>query len=207
MLSASNQRRLALIAYDQELWEQGRVIAGMDEVGRGPLAGCVLAACVIMPPAPLVAWVDDSKKLTERRREAVCEEIMRTALYVGIGRAEPEDIDRVNILCATRLAMERAARGCPAELFLVDAMEGLKLPGPLRAVIKGDATSYSIAAASIVAKVTRDRELRELDAQYPLYGFAANKGYGTAQHVAALRQHGPCPAHRHTFISRLLAGP
>ncbi len=203
----SELRRRQLIAHDQTYWEQGTCFAGLDEAGRGPLAGCVMAACVIMPSRPLVPWVDDSKRLSEKRREALYECILETALFVGLGRASSEEIDQVNILQATRLAMQRAAQGCPADFFLVDAVKGLVLPGKMRSIIRGDATSYSIAAASIVAKVARDREMRALDHTFPQYDFAANKGYGTPGHMAALREHGPCPAHRRTFITRVISGP
>lgn len=176
------------------------VVAGIDEVGRGPLAGNVVTACVVMPKEPVLAWIDDSKKLSEMRREKVYQEIMDIALYVGIGQASPEEIDRINILEATKKAMREAAAQVPANVFLVDAVTGLGLNGEEVSIIKGDATSYAIAAASIVAKVTRDRQLIELDKQYPAYGFARNKGYGTAEHINALKKIGPCPAHRRSFI-------
>lgn len=176
------------------------VVAGMDEVGRGPLAGSVVTACVVMPPEPLLIWIDDSKKLSESRREKVYEEIMQHALYVGVGEASPEEIDRINILEATKQAMRQAASQVPADIFLVDAVTGLNLAGREVPIIKGDATSYAIAAASIVAKVTRDRQMIQLDETYPEYGFARNKGYGTAEHIEALRKYGPCPVHRRSFI-------
>ena len=176
------------------------VVAGMDEVGRGPLAGNVVTACVVMPAEPVIPWIDDSKKLSESRREKVYQEIMDAALYVGIGQATPEEIDEINILQATRKAMRDAAAQVPADIFLIDAVTGLGLNGQEVPIIKGDATSYAIAAASIVAKVTRDRQMIEMDAQYPEYGFARNKGYGTAEHIAALKEIGPCPVHRRSFI-------
>lgn len=192
-------RARELFAYEAP-WRAKAICAGMDEVGRGPLAGCVMAACVIMPVEPLISWVDDSKRLSEMRRERVYEEIMRTAVYVGIGQAEPDEIDAVNILWATRLAMKRAAENAPADIFLIDAVGGTGLSGVEVPVVHGDTLSYSIAAASIVAKVTRDRLMRELDERYPMYGFARNKGYGTAQHIAAIREQGPCPIHRRSFL-------
>ena len=155
------------------------IVAGIDEVGRGPLAGNVVTACVVMPKEPVLPWIDDSKKLSEARREKVFQEIMDIALYVGIGQATPEEIDEINILEATKKAMREAAAQVPADVFLIDAVTGLGLNGQEVPIIKGDATSYAIAAASIVAKVTRDRQLIELDKQYPEYGFARNKGYGT----------------------------
>lgn len=185
---------------DEAFWSQGIVLAGMDEAGRGPLVGNVVAACVVMPSTPLLPWVDDSKKLSEKRREQVYQEILDTALYVGVGQATPAEIDEMNILEATRKAMREAAAQVPAEVFLIDAVTKLGLRGQEVPIIKGDATSYSIAAASIVAKVTRDRQLLELDARYPAYGFARNKGYGTKEHIAALRSLGPCPEHRRSFI-------
>ncbi len=176
------------------------VVAGIDEVGRGPLAGNVVTACVVMPAEPVLPWIDDSKKLSEARREKVYQEIMDIALYVGVGQATPEEIDEINILEATKKAMREAAAQVPADIFLIDAVTGLGLNGQEVPIIKGDATSYAIAAASIVAKVTRDRQLIELDKLYPEYGFARNKGYGTAEHIAALKSIGPCPAHRRSFI-------
>lgn len=179
-------------------------MAGMDEVGRGPLAGDVVTACVVMPEEPLIPWIDDSKKLSEGRREKVFEEIMRTALYVGIGRRSPDVIDRINILEATREAMAEAAAQVPADIFLIDAVTRLGLRGKEVSIIKGDATAYSIAAASIVAKVTRDREMKEMDRLYPGYGFAKNKGYGTKEHIEALKRMGPCPIHRRSFIGNFI---
>ena len=187
-----------LMAHDLQF--AGVVLAGIDEVGRGPLAGNVVCACVVMPPEPVLMWVDDSKKLSESRREKVYEEILQHAYFVGVGEATPEEIDQLNILEATKLAMRRAAAQVPAEVFLVDAVTNLGLNGREVPIIKGDATSYCIAAASIVAKVTSDRQLIALDEVYPGYGFARNKGYGTAEHIAALRELGPCPAHRRSFI-------
>ena len=179
-------------------------MAGMDEVGRGPLAGNVVTACVVMPAEPTLLWIDDSKKLSESRREKVYEEILTHALYVGIGMVSPEEIDEINILEATRKAMRIAAENVPADVFLIDAVTKLGLKGVEVPLIKGDATSYSIAAASIVAKVTRDRQMIELDKLYPEYGFARNKGYGTKEHIDALRRIGPCPMHRRSFIGHFV---
>ena len=189
-----------LIAYDRQYRIPGVVVAGMDEVGRGPLAGNVVTACVVMPEEPLVLWVDDSKKLSESRREKVYEEIMVIAQFAEIGEIGPEEIDRINILQATKSAMRIAAGKVPADCFLIDAVTNLGLKGREIPIIKGDATSYSIAAASIVAKVTRDRQMAEADRLYPEYGFARNKGYGTKEHIEALKKYGPCPIHRKTFI-------
>ena len=194
----------ALYAVDAAKRAEHGVLCGVDEAGRGPLAGNVVAACVIMPSAPTVDWVDDSKKLSALRRDKVYEEILRTALYVGVGRASAQEIDEINILQATMNAMRRAAADAQANIYLIDAVKNLGLDAPEIPIVHGDAVSYSIAAASIVAKVTRDRELLALDQQYPQYGFARHKGYGTAEHIAAIREHGPCPAHRMTFIRKFL---
>ncbi len=191
-----NARRLA----DYDAQYQGVVVAGMDEAGRGPLVGDVVAACVVLPVEPLIPWVDDSKKLSESRREQVYQEILKHALYVGVGHASAREIDELNILEATRKAMRQAAAQVPAEVFLIDAVTNLGLHGREVPIIKGDATSYAIAASSIVAKVTRDHQMQALDAQYPGYGFARNKGYGTKEHIETLRRLGPCPEHRLTFI-------
>ena len=195
---------MAMIADDQPYWAACARVAGMDVAGRGPLAGDVVAACVIMPSAPTVDWVDDSKKLSALRRDKVYEEILRTALYVGVGRASAQEIDEINILQATMNAMRRAAADAQANIYLIDAVKNLGLDAPEIPIVHGDAVSYSIAAASIVAKVTRDRELLALDQQYPQYGFARHKGYGTAEHIAAIREYGPSPAHRMTFIRKFL---
>lgn len=198
------ERARNLLQYDMGYQTAGIVLAGMDEVGRGPLAGNVVTACVVMPPEPLIPWIDDSKKLSESRREKVFEEILSTALYVGIGEVSPEEIDRINILQATRKAMRMAADQVPADVFLIDAVTDLGLKGKEVPIIKGDATSYCIAAASIVAKVTRDRQMAEADLLYPEYGFARNKGYGTQEHIETLKKFGPCPIHRRTFIRNFI---
>lgn len=198
------QRAAELMAFDLSYQSGGIVIAGMDEVGRGPLAGNVVTACVVMPEDPLILWIDDSKKLSESRREKVFEEIMSNALYIGIGEVSPNEIDEINILQATRKAMRDAASSVPADVFLIDAVTKLGLKGKEVPIIKGDATSYSIAAASIVAKVTRDRQMIELDKMYPEYGFARNKGYGTKEHIDALKRIGPCPVHRKSFIGHFV---
>lgn len=204
-MTAKREERLRILTQtDAPLWERGVAFAGMDEAGRGPLAGNVVAACVVMPPIPLLPWVDDSKRLSPARREKVFDEIMQTALFVGVGQATAAEIDEINILNATKNAMRRAAQGAPAALFLIDALEGLGLPGEERGVVHGDALCYAIAAASIVAKVTRDRQMLALDAEYPGYGFARHKGYGTPEHIAALRALGPCPAHRRSFIGHFI---
>ena len=198
------QKLTRMTEMERELWAQGHVIAGMDEVGRGPLAGPVVTACVCMSADHLIVGVNDSKKVAEKKREALYERIMAEADYVKIGWKSPEIIDSINILAATRQAMEECAADFTGSIILIDAVDRLRLPCPSRAIIHGDATSYMIAAASIVAKVTRDRYMIQLDAQYPMYGFARNKGYGTPEHIAALKQYGPCPAHRRSFIGNFV---
>lgn len=193
-----------MVAYDQALPGFGTSLAGMDEVGRGPLFGSVVTACVIMPSDPLFEWIDDSKKLSAKRREELYDCIMNNAVYVGIGEASAKEIDEMNILNATRLAMERAAEKAPASLCVVDAVRQLYLPFPIMPIIKGDSTSYNVAAASIVAKVTRDRQMAEYGKRYPQYGLERNMGYGTAEHIAALRQYGATPEHRMTFIGKFI---
>jgi len=199
-----NQHARELMLFDAPYRAEGIVVAGIDEVGRGPLAGNVVTACVVMPETPVIDWIDDSKKLSESRRWKVYDEIMSYALYVGIGQVSPQVIDEINILEATRRAMRIAAEQVPADVFLIDAVTGLGLKGREVPVIKGDAASYSIAAASIVAKVTRDRQMIALDAEFPGYGFARNKGYGTKEHINALKRLGPTPVHRRSFIGSFI---
>ena len=199
------ERLLRLTERERPIWEAGALVGGVDEAGRGPLAGPVVAACVVMPPAPLLPDVNDSKKVAEKTRERLFDEICRTALAVGVGVATVEEIETLNIKQAARLAMKRAIeQAAPARVF-VDAERDLDVEVPQEAIVHGDAVSYSIAAASIVAKVTRDHMMQELDAQYPQYGFAKHKGYGTAAHYEALRACGPCPAHRKLFIRSALS--
>lgn len=190
---------------ERELWAKGLVVAGIDEVGRGPLVGPVVSCCIVIPQDRLIEGVDDSKKLSESKREALYGELMARASYVRCGVVCAREIDEINILNATKRSMEQAAEGAVGAHFLVDAMTGLSLPGEATSIVRGDATSYMIAAASIVAKVTRDRMMRELHEQYPQYNFANNKGYGTFEHIAALCEHGPCPEHRFSFIQGILA--
>lgn len=204
MPKIDREERLKYLLSTEKPFRALGVVAGMDEVGRGPLAGNVVTACVVMPEEPGILWVDDSKKLSEQRRESVYREIMETALYVGIGMVSPEEIDRINILEATKKAMREAAGQVPADYFLIDAVTGLGLNGTEIPIIKGDANSYSIAAASIIAKVTRDHQMIDLDREYPQYGFASNKGYGTKEHIEALKKYGPCPYHRRSFIGHFI---
>lgn len=178
------------------------LVAGIDEVGRGPLAGPVVAAAVILDPDGTPEGLDDSKKLTARRREILFEEIMARARAVALGQASAAEIDALNIRRATHLAMVRAAAALasPAGFFLIDGRETPDgLPAPAQAIVKGDSASVSIAAASIVAKVLRDRQMARAARLFPAYGFDSHAGYPTAAHLAALNRHGPCPLHRRTF--------
>lgn len=193
--------------YEAQAAAQGYVaLAGMDEVGRGPFAGPVVAACVLLDWRNPIPGVRDSKKVSPKRREATLPLILETATAVGIGSVPAGDIDRINILEATKRAMRQAVAAMAAQpdYVLVDAVQGLGLPMPTQPIIHGDALSYLIAAASIVAKQTRDAYMIEMDAQYPGYGFAKHKGYGTLEHRAALKSLGPCPLHRMTFIRNWL---
>lgn len=188
----------------------GRVIAGVDEVGRGPLAGDVVAAAVILPDYPL-SGLTDSKALSETRRVALAERIQHEAKAWALGRSSVAEIDELNILQASLLAMRRAVEAlsiCP-DLVLVDGNRLPKWPYEARAIVKGDLTEPAISAASILAKVARDREMVELDSRYPGYGLAAHKGYPTKAHLAALHERGVSPIHRRSFgpVKRLLADP
>lgn len=178
-----------------------KYIAGLDEVGRGPLAGPVVAAAVILDPERPIVGLADSKKLSEKQRERLSQEIKEKALAWALGRAEVEEIDDINILQASLLAMQRAVAGLKQspDFALVDGNRCPQLPCPSQAVIKGDQTEPAISAASIIAKVSRDREMVLLDAQYPGYGLAGHKGYPTRQHREALEQLGASNIHRRTF--------
>lgn len=178
----------------------GGLIVGIDEAGRGPLAGPVVAAAVILDVKRLPDGIDDSKSLTRARREALLDAISATA-HVGVGIASATEIDEINILQATFLAMRRAVDGLPVRpaLALVDGNRAPKLSIPCQTVVQGDATCLSIAAASIVAKVTRDRIMEQLAREHPAFGWERNAGYGTAEHMAALREFGPTAHHRHSF--------
>jgi len=189
--------------FEEEARREGfGLVAGLDEVGRGALAGPVVAAAVILDPsAPLPEGLDDSKRLTERQRERIAEELRRTARCYAVGLVGPEEIDRTNILVATRRAMMLALEALDprADFLLIDAVRLAECGLPQRSIIGGDAVSASIAAASVVAKTYRDRLMRELDGQFPAYGFARHVGYGTRRHLAALREHGCCEVHRRSF--------
>lgn len=192
-----------LYKYERELNEKGIfVIGGVDEVGRGPLIGDVVTACVVLPTDFKLEGLTDSKKLSEKKRNAFYEVIIQSALAVGIGRASPSEIDELNIYEATKLAMRRAIEDASSkidiEYILIDAMP-LDLEIPTTSIIKGDAKSITIAAASVVAKVTRDREMYELDKEYPMYDLAHNKGYGTKKHIEALELYGITKYHRLSY--------
>lgn len=188
--------------YEAQAWRGGvGLIAGVDEAGRGPLAGPVVAAAVVIAPDRRIKHLADSKILTPEQREDLFVAIQARALAVGVGIVDHVTIDRVNILVATRLAMRDAIRQLAVlpELVITDFVVVPDLPCPQRNLVDGDARCASVAAASIVAKVTRDRLMVEADRQFPEYGFARHKGYGTAEHLAALDRYGPCPLHRRTF--------
>ena len=203
-LQAELERLEGMLVYEREYRPLG-VVCGIDEVGRGPLAGPVVAGAVILPEDCQILYLNDSKKLTERRRELLYEEIMEKAVAVGLGVVSQERIDEINILQATYEAMREAVGKLDPqpEILLNDAVTIPGLPQRQIPIIKGDAKSQSIAAASVVAKVTRDHMMIALDEAYPQYGFASNKGYGSAAHMAALREYGPCPLHRRTFIRNI----
>ncbi len=188
---------------EQELIDAGYAsVCGVDEAGRGPLCGPVVAAACILPMGLVLDGLNDSKKLTPKKRDKLFDVIRENAISYCIAEASVEEINELNILEATLLAMRRAIEGLsvPADFALIDGNVDRDFPIPARAVIKGDATSPSIAAASILAKVTRDRMCEELDRAYPQYGIAKHKGYGTKVHMDALRQYGPAPIHRKQFI-------
>ena len=183
-------------------------IAGVDEVGRGPLAGPVIAAAVIFPPALLIPGITDSKKLTAKQREALFPLIREKALAIGLGAVEAGEVDRINILQAALKAMKTAVLRLPIspDLLLVDGNRSLDLALPQQCLIRGDARSLTIGAASIVAKVIRDKIMESCHIRFPEYNFPGNKGYGTREHLEALRRYGPCPLHRRTFKGVVLDG-
>ncbi|HEY1847347.1 MAG TPA: ribonuclease HII [Buttiauxella sp.] len=183
------------------IYPHTRLVAGVDEVGRGPLVGAVVTAAVILDPAKPIVGLADSKKLSEKRRNTLYDEIIEKALAWSLGRAEPEEIDSLNILHATMLAMQRAVAGLAIapEYVLIDGNRCPALPMPSLAVIKGDSRVAEISAASILAKVTRDREMATLDLTFPQYGFAQHKGYPTAFHLEKLAEHGATEHHRKSF--------
>ena len=204
-LEEERKRIWKLQEYERK-YGQYTYICGIDEVGRGPLAGPVVACAVILPKDCDILWLNDSKKLTAKKREELYDVIMEGAVSVGIGMASPERIDEINILQATYEAMRQAVSklSVQPQLLLNDAVTIPGIQIPQVPIIKGDAKSVSIAAASIVAKVTRDRMMEEYDKVLPEYGFASNKGYGSAAHIEALKKYGPSPIHRKTFITHFV---
>lgn len=207
MKEKEEQRLIEMKKIDKEFFDMGmKYVCGIDEAGRGPLAGPVVVASVIMPADSMIEGVNDSKKVTESKREKLYDIITQEAISYGIGIIYQDEIDEINILQATKKGLTEALKSMEVKpnVILVDALNGIDTLGiPYKSIIKGDAKSYSIAAASIIAKVTRDRIMREWDKVYPEYGFAGHKGYGTAKHIAAIRQYGLSPIHRKTFCKNL----
>lgn len=179
-------------------------ICGVDEAGRGPLCGPVVAAAVILPKDKCIEGVNDSKKLTEKKREKLYDDIMNNAIAVGVGISDVEIIEKINILNATKLAMKEAISNLKVkpDFVLIDGNQPIDISVPFETVVSGDAKSESIAAASIIAKVTRDRMLYDYDKTYPMYGFAKHKGYGTKVHIEAIKKYGLCPIHRPSFCTK-----
>ena len=201
--------RLNLLKEEETKLYSGNIeyICGIDEAGRGPLAGPVVVGAVIMPKDSFIEGVNDSKKVSEKKREKLYDEITQNAIAWSVGIVDQKTIDEINILNATKLALKKALEGLEKrpDIIMVDALDKMDTLGiPYISVIKGDAKVYSIAAASIVAKVTRDRIMREWDEIYPKYGFAKHKGYGTADHIKAIKENGPCMLHRDSFIKNFI---
>jgi len=197
-----------MIEFDKEIAGSAKNICGVDEVGRGPLAGPVVAAaCVFNLDAEPISGINDSKKLSEKNRELLFEKIVRQAVAFHIAIVDNNTIDTVNILQATKMAMQEAISiiDHKADLVLVDGVDSFKLAVPCMAIVKGDSKSYAIAAASILAKVTRDRIMKKADLEYPEYAFSKHKGYGTVTHIDAIREFGLCPIHRKSFTKKFVA--
>ena len=192
--------------FEEDKYEKGfTAVCGCDEAGRGPLCGPVVAAAVILPRGLVIEGLNDSKKLTEKKREALFDIIREKAIAYGIAEASPEEIDEINILNASQLAMRRAVEALKvkADFALIDGNCSRGFNIPTETIVKGDSKSYSIAAASILAKVTRDRQCIELDREYPMYDIAKHKGYPTKDHMELVRKYGPSPIHRKTFLKFL----
>ena len=208
MKEKEEARLLSLKEIEKEFFDKGiSYIAGIDEAGRGPLAGPVVVGTVILKPDSMIEGVNDSKKISENKREKLYDIITKEALSYGVGIVYQEEIDEINILQATKKALTESIKQLEIKpnIIMVDALTGIDTLGiPYKSIIKGDAKCYSIAAASIIAKVTRDRIMREWDKVYPEYGFASHKGYGTAKHIAAIKEFGPCPLHRRSFIKNFI---
>lgn len=208
MTEKEEQRLIKLKEIDEEIYINGaKYICGIDEAGRGPLAGPVVVASVILPRESMIEGVNDSKKISEKKRERVYEEIIKEAISYSVGIVDESKIDEINILQATKVGLTESIKELEVvpDIILVDALRGINTCNiPYKSIIKGDATSYSIAAASIIAKVTRDRLMVKYDEMYPEYGFAKHKGYGTANHIATIREHGLCPIHRRSFVKNFV---
>ena len=202
------ERLNKLKEFEKKLYEDGvKYIAGIDEAGRGPLAGPVVIGCVIMKPESFIEYVNDSKKVSETKREMLYEKITKEAVAWSTGIVDEKEIDELNILNATKKALTDAIDklNVKPDIILVDALDKIDTNGiKYISVIKGDAKIYSISAASIIAKVTRDRIMKEYDEVYPQYGFAGHKGYGTAKHIQAIKEHGICPLHRKSFTKNFV---
>ena len=202
------ERLNRLKEFEKKLYEDGvKYIAGIDEAGRGPLAGPVVIGCVIMKPESFIEYVNDSKKVSETKREMLYEKITQEAVAWSTGIVDEKEIDELNILNATKKALTDAIEKLEVkpDVILVDALDKIDTKGiKYISVIKGDAKIYSISAASIIAKVTRDRIMKEYDEVYPEYGFAGHKGYGTAKHIQAIKKYGICPLHRKTFTKNFI---
>jgi len=208
MKEKEEARLLLLKEQENELRKKGfKYICGIDEAGRGPLAGPVVVASVIMPADSMIEGVNDSKKISEKKREKIYDQILEEAISYGVAIIGQDEIDEINILNATKKALTVSLQELSQrpDLILVDALNGIDTMGiPYDSIIKGDAKCYSIAAASIIAKVTRDRIMREWDSIYPEYGFEKHKGYGTAAHIAAIKEYGLCPIHRRSFTKNFI---
>ena len=208
MKEKEEQRLINLKQYECELRSKGyKYICGIDEAGRGPLAGPVVVASVIMPENSMIEGVNDSKKVSEKKREKLYDLILEEAISYGVGIIDQNEIDEINILNATKKGLTKSINELKIkpDLILVDALTHIDTNGiPYESIIKGDAKSYSIAAASIIAKVTRDRIMREWDKIYPQYGFEKHKGYGTAAHISAIKEYGLCPLHRKSFTTHFV---
>lgn len=204
MKEKEEERLKKLKEHENNLYsKEVKLIAGIDEAGRGPLAGPVVVGVAVMPKDSMIEGINDSKKVSEKKREKLYDLITEEAIAWSVGIADQNEIDEINILNATKLALTRAIEDLKIrpDLILVDALNSIDTKGiPYMSIIKGDAKEYSIAAASILAKVTRDRMMRQYDEIYPQYGFGGHKGYGTAKHIAAIKEYGPCILHRKTFI-------